>query len=245
MNKTTLIELKQADSTNAYLKNLLSSEILPEGIVVLAKDQTNGKGQGANSWESEAKKNLTFSLLLKPEFLPADKMFLISKVVSLGIVDYLNSLNKKFTIKWPNDIYYLDKKIAGILIENQLLGNKLNYSIIGIGLNVNQELFYSDAPNPMSLKNIFHKEFNLPEMLANIISQINIWYEILQDGWFDKINDSYFNDLYRNTGFYDFTAENETFHAKIKSIEEDGQMVLKTTKGELRKFYFKEVEFVI
>jgi BirA family biotin operon repressor/biotin-[acetyl-CoA-carboxylase] ligase len=226
------------------LKKLTIEEELPEGFVVLANNQTQGRGIGKNTWESEAGKNLTFSLLLRPVFLKAEEMFMVSKAISLGIVDYLNSLDKCFTIKWPNDIYYCNKKMGGILIENQLLGNKLNYSLIGIGINLNQEIFHGTAPNPVALKTILKKDINKTECLNGILKQITIWYEILSDGWFEKINQTYFTHLYRNIGYHNFSAHGETFLAKIKSVENDGKLVLKTQQADQKEFYFKEVEFI-
>jgi BirA family biotin operon repressor/biotin-[acetyl-CoA-carboxylase] ligase len=239
------IEVKEVSSTNDHLKKIAIEEELPEGFIVIAKNQTNGKGQSGNFWESEPGKNLTFSILLRPKYINAQNMFLISKAVSLGIIDYLNSLEKCFKIKWPNDIYYCNKKLGGILIENQLIGNKVNYSIVGIGINVNQKNFTSNAPNPISLKTIFKKDFNKFTLLEGIIKQITIWYEILADGWYDKINDAYFSHLFWDKGFHDFKSENNQFVAKIVSVDADGRITLKTTKGKCSSFYFKEIEFVI
>jgi BirA family biotin operon repressor/biotin-[acetyl-CoA-carboxylase] ligase len=245
MEPVNVIEIKQVDSTNKKLKKFIAEDDLPEGFVVLAEKQTQGKGMGKNSWESEPGKNLTFSLLLRPSFLEAENMFLISKVVSLGIIDYLNSIDECFTIKWPNDIYYCNKKVGGILIENQIQGSTINYSVIGIGLNVNQEIFTSDAPNPISLKTIFGKSFNTKECLQNLTNQIGIWYDMLADGFIDNINQRYFDHLFHHKEYHDFKANNELFVAKIKHVENDGQLILKTAQGEIRKFYIKEVEFVL
>lgn len=240
-----VVEIKEVSSSNDHLKKLTVEEEIPEGFVLLTNFQTNGRGLGKNSWESEAGKNLTFSLLLRPEFLKAEDMFLISKTISLGIIDYLNSLDRCFTIKWPNDIYYCNKKVGGILIENQLLGNKLNYSIVGVGINLNQEVFHSDAPNPISLKKILKKSINKTACLKGILDQITIWYEMLSDGHYDKINQLYFDNLFRNKGYHDYSANNHTFMAKIKAVHNDGQLVVKTQEGDEKQFYFKEVEFVL
>lgn len=245
MEPINIIQVKQVESTNIKLKKFIVEDDIPEGFVVVTENQTGGKGQGTNTWESEPGKNLTFSLLLRPDFLNAEDMFLISKVVSLGIIDYLNTIRKCFNIKWPNDIYYRNKKVGGILIENQIQGNTIKYSVIGIGINVNQEQFVSDAPNPISLKTIFGKELALHECLESIVQQIGIWYDLLADGFIDDINQRYFDHLFRNQDYHDFSANGEVFHACIKSVEPDGQLVLKTPQGALRKFYFKEVAFVL
>ncbi|MDA3890653.1 MAG: biotin--[acetyl-CoA-carboxylase] ligase [Salinivirgaceae bacterium] len=240
------IEVKhELASTNDYLKNIIAEQDTAEGFVILAKHQIDGRGQGENKWESEKNKNLTFSLLLRPSFLPAGDMFMISKTVALGILDYLNSLDKNFSIKWPNDFYFGDKKIGGILIENQLLGCCLNYSFIGIGLNINQVTFLSNAPNPISLKNILNKELEIGTCLNDLLASVNKWYDYLKDGLFDKINKQYFVNLYRNEGYYKYKTENDKFSAKIISVESDGKLNLKTTEGKLRSFYFKEVEFML
>ncbi len=244
MNSITLIELDSTNSTNEYLKKLTIEEEIYEGTVVLTREQLSGKGQHGNFWESEKGKNLTFSLLLKPS-LSADKMFLISKMVSLGIIDALQRFNKEFTIKWPNDIYYQNKKLGGILIENQIIGNKLGYSIIGIGINVNQSEFKSDAPNPISLNKIIGNEIEIYELFKTILDQISIWYEILKDGWHEKINESYEKHIYKRDGYHTFNANGNSLYAKIIGIADDGELLLKTAEGDKLGFYFKEVEFEI
>ena len=211
MTQLNHIHIDETSSTNEYLKEILSDNNLLEGLAVVAKYQNSGKGQGENSWESECDKNLTFSLLLKPKFIEAEHMFMVSKIISLGIINYLNSLNPEsiFTIKWPNDIYYNNKKLAGILIENSLWGSKLNYSIIGIGININQEVFISNAPNPISLKNIFGEEFNLNECLNAILEHINYWYNSLKNREFERINSTYLSNLYRKNGLFEYQTESE------------------------------------
>lgn len=245
MKLKNIVVLDETGSTNKYLKNLINDKILPDGFVVAAKYQTEGKGQTGNEWLSEPGKNLTLSILLKPAFLPADHLFLISKAVSLAMVDYLNSIdNHNFKIKWPNDIYYNDKKIAGILIENQILGDKIQYSVVGIGLNINQVKFNSTLPNPISMATIFNREFDVEACTEKIVEQISIWYELLDDGFYDKINEMYFANLYRTDSYYDFTLPNNGLvHAKIVNVDNDGLLTLKTAQGQKMGFYFKEIEF--
>jgi BirA family biotin operon repressor/biotin-[acetyl-CoA-carboxylase] ligase len=145
-------------------------------------------------------------------------------------------------IKWPNDIYWKDKKIAGILIENSLQKGKIQFSIIGIGLNVNQTEFISDAPNPVSLAQITGREYNREEILLQITSEIKKLYTEIDT---DKIHTSYLTSLYRNHGWNLYRAENETFEAQIAAIKADGMLELKLKDESVRGFYFKEVEFVI
>ena len=161
MTRFKIDKVSETLSTNELLKSIADKDSVAEGYTVVAVSQTAGRGQIGAFWESQPGQNLTFSLLLRPEFIKADQMFLVSKAISLGIVDYLNSFGEEFKIKWPNDIYYKDKKICGVLIENQLMGSNIVYSIIGIGLNINQKEFISDAPNPISLYNIIGRKLDL------------------------------------------------------------------------------------
>ena len=230
-------------STNELLKSLADREPLPEGYTVVAVAQTAGRGQLGAVWESQPGQNLTFSVLLRPDFLKADKMFVISKVVSLAIADYLESTGGIFKIKWPNDIYHFDSKICGTLIENQLMGDHIVYSIVGIGLNVNQEAFISDAPNPVSMFNIFDKKFDLTEELPKLLQQIGLWYQLLADGWEDKINETYLERLYRRGEQHEFvTSGGERFSGRIETVEPNGRLIVDTDNGQ-RQFWFKEVAF--
>ncbi len=232
-------------STNELLKKIADKEPVPEGYTIIAVSQTNGHGQIGAFWESQPGQNLTFSLLLRPDFLKADQMFLLSKTISLAIIDYLNSFGIEFKIKWPNDIYHDDKKICGILIENQLMGSNITYSVIGIGLNINQEAFISDAPNPISLFNILGEKLDLTKELPRLLDQIAVWYRILAEGWTEKINDAYFANLYRTGKPYKFrTPDGNEFYGKIESVEPTGGIHIVDELGNDRKFLFKEVEFM-
>jgi len=144
-----IITVESVASTNSYLKELAHSRTLDEGTVIVTRNQTAGKGQQGNAWESEAGKNITCSILLYPSFLPVQHFFLLSEVISLGVKETLDAYTDGITIKWPNDIYYCERKIAGILIENEITGSNISMSVAGIGVNVNQEQFLSDAPNPV------------------------------------------------------------------------------------------------
>ena len=151
-----LVALDETASTNQYLSQLCNQlqESVAELTTVTAEFQTAGKGQRGNTWEAEEGKNLLFSFVLYPSFLEARRQFILSQIVSLAIKEELSRWSDEITIKWPNDIYWKDKKICGILIENDLSGHHIRRSIAGIGININQEVFNSDAPNPFSLKQI-------------------------------------------------------------------------------------------
>ncbi len=165
-----LITIKEVDSTNNFLKNLSSnSKPLPEGTVIMAESQFAGRGQQQNRWHTEPGKNLTFSILLNPVFLAATNQFDLTRVVSLGVFDALKPLlGENLKIKWPNDIYYDDKKLGGILIESVLQGSQLKQAIIGIGLNVNQQVFPEWVPNPTSVKQILQQDYDLTLLLSQI-----------------------------------------------------------------------------
>mgnify|MGYP003526946868 CR=1 FL=1 len=137
---------------------MILCEAVAEGTVVSTSFQTKGRGQLTNVWEAEEGKNILCSILLRPTALPIKSQFLISQAISVAIVDVLNTFAEDFSIKWPNDIYYKEEKIAGILIENTLSSKGIDSCIIGLGLNVNQQSFKSDAPNPISLHNIIGRD---------------------------------------------------------------------------------------
>ena len=233
---------KQTHSTNVLLWEMIREKSLPEGFVVQTDFQTAGKGQIGNSWESEAGRNLLFSMVLYPQRVTVDNQFLLSQLVSLGIKEALDEYTDGITVKWPNDIYWNDKKLVGILIENSLQGTKIKSSVIGIGLNVNQKVFVSNAPNPVSLLRITGKRQNRKLLLTKIRQNIQKLYTELS---VTKIRAEYAEALYRKDGFYAYRANDETFQAKIISVHPDGQLELETEAGERKEFYFKEVSFVL
>ncbi len=231
-------------STNIKLAELLKESELPEFTVILTPNQTEGKGQAGNSWESEKGKNITISILLKPLFLEPHNQFYISKVISLAIIETLDLLNIQSTIKWPNDIYVDDKKIAGILIENSILGNSISDSIAGIGLNVNQSIFISDAKNPISIYNILNEEQSIDELLDYLFRNLLKWHTALIEDEFGKVDREYFGRLYRKEGFHNFKDSTGIFSAEISSVETSGILILTDTNGKNRKYAFKEIEFL-
>jgi len=233
---------KQTHSTNVLLWEMIREKSLPEGFVVQTDFQTAGKGQVGNSWESEASRNLLFSMVLYPQRVTVDNQFLLSQLVSLGIKEALDEYTDGITVKWPNDIYWNDKKLVGILIENSLQGTKIKSSVIGIGLNVNQKVFVSNAPNPVSLLQITGRRQNRKLLLTKIRQNIQKLYTELS---VTKIRAEYAEALYRKDGFYAYRANDETFQAKIISVHPDGQLELETEAGERKGFYFKEVSFVL
>ena len=242
--------LDTIDSTSTELRRRMSVEELPHGYCVSADFQTSGHGQATNRWESEDGKNLLFSLLLRPTIIPASEQFVITELVTLAIINALqDEIRQKITIKWPNDIYVGDKKLCGILIENALCGSTIDTCIVGIGININQELFVSDAPNPVSLKQLNGRDNDRGEILAEIYQNILNYYDYLADNWQNNdikqsLHYEYMNNLYRRTGYHNYsTSEGEHFRAEIEDIGPQGHLTLRLESGELRTFAFKEVIF--
>ena len=242
--------LKIIDSTSLELRRRMSVEQLSHGYCITADFQTAGHGQATNRWESEDSKNLLFSILLRPTVIPAAEQFVITELVTLAIINALQDyIRQQITIKWPNDIYVGDKKLCGILIENALCGPVIDTCIVGIGININQELFVSDAPNPVSLKQLNGRDNDRGEILEEIYQNILNYYDYLADNW--QNNDikqslyyEYMNNLYRRTGYHNYsTPEGERFRAEIEDIGPQGHLTLRLESGELRTFAFKEVIF--
>ncbi|MDR0754823.1 MAG: biotin--[acetyl-CoA-carboxylase] ligase [Prevotellaceae bacterium] len=217
----------------------------PNGTVFVADTQTKGRGQRNNTWESEPSKNLTFSIILYPVFLKVEEQFLLSKAISVAIVDLLNEYGVPAKIKWPNDIYTGDKKITGILIENNIIGNYVASSVVGVGLNVNQRIFVSNAPNPASIANELGKEFDRKILLERLLFLFDRRYKALVLHDCEKLEKDYFSYLYRNDGWYLYAIGENKFNAKIAGISNIGELLLETESGEQRKFGFKEIAFVI
>ena len=243
-----IIRLQSTHSTNDYLTEKLRNKIITsEGTVVLAMEQTQGKGMDKNIWESEPGKNLTFSFLLKPDFLRADQQFMLNKAVSLGVCDFVKTYvnNQIVTIKWPNDIYVQDKKIAGILISNSIEGNELSHSVVGIGININQQKFPGTVHNPVSLSIALRRELDLEELLTDLLYWLENRYEQLIKNDWTIISENYLDSLYRFKVQNPFLYDGEQILAKITGVSEYGQLQLITTHQEKLECDFKEIKFVI
>jgi len=231
-------------STNTYATNLLKHNRPPEGTIISTKYQTAGRGHGANKWESKQGENLTISIVLYPVFLKAEEQFLLSMAISLGIKDFLELYTPDIYIKWPNDIYVSDDKIAGILIENSISGNNFDYCIAGIGININQEKFTKDASNPISLFQITGKKYSLDASLSLLCRQLDFRYNQLKEVKNrQNIKGNYLNNLYHYQEFVQFRHENKKFTAKITGIDESGRLIIRHKNGETEKFGFHEVSF--
>jgi len=216
------------------------------GDVIWADYQTRGRGQRGNRWESAHGANLTFSIVLKPQDFPVENQFYISKIISLALVRALSGFGLQPTVKWPNDIYVGDKKMAGILIENDLLGYHIAKSIIGVGVNINQEIFDPELPNPTSFILSTGQPIDSADILKSILHHFALLYRVVLDEEYDAIDSAYMDSLYRKDGQYRFQEpEGAPFLAAISGVMPTGELVLRREGGQCKSYLFKEVEFVI
>ena len=245
MMEKTFIRIEETESTNDYLQN--SKQAGDGGVmtIVSADYQSAGRGQGTNRWESERGKNLLFSVLVHPHGLPVRRQFFLSMVGALAIKDAVDSYVGGVTLKWPNDIYCGDRKLSGTLIETRVASGQLKDCIFGVGINVNQRVFASDAPNPVSLFQLTGHEVDREELLRRVIASFERFYEILADGDYGTISSRYRQCLYRREGFYPFRDVRGEFEATIVNVEDDGHLVLRDKKGVARRYAFKEVAYII
>lgn len=223
----------------------MSASSLPGFTVVVTEEQTAGRGQQGNSWEAERGKNILFSLLCHPDFVRASKQFLLSQCMALAIRNALAVHVEGVMVKWPNDIYVGDKKISGTLIECDLMGKSIANCIIGTGVNINQEVFVSDAPNPTSLKLLTGREYDKEEVLADIIRRFAELYDRLVQGEEEAIRKEYMQCLYRKEGMHEYEDVRGRFMAEIAGVEPTGHLLLKFEKGNTVRYEFKEVKFVL
>ena len=235
--------IHELGSSNNYAATQLLTKRLPEGIVFVADSQVDGRGQALNKWESTPNKNLTFSILLYPEFIDIMRQFEISKVISLGVVDFLKDLTDHVSIKWPNDIYIENCKVAGILIENSIRIDKISSCIVGIGLNINQQEFISDAPNPVSLTQITGKIYDLKASLSDLCLKIDARYDKLRQRDYRQIDADYTELLYQRGSWSSYSDENSDFEGQILDVDHIGRLMIETRAGQVNKYHFKEVVF--
>lgn len=238
-----IIHLSQTDSTNRYLHDLKSEG--EDMTVVVADYQTAGKGQGSNSWESEAGKNLLMSIRVQPTMVPPNKQFILSEAGALAVGEALATYTDGISLKWPNDIYWHDRKISGTLIQTAVSTQGLTSCIFGIGINVNQQTFHSDAPNPVSLWQILGREVPVEEVMLRVLDALDrelahVWAEE-----FTVVRERYHQHLYRREGFYPYQDASGKFMAEIVCVENDGHLVLRDIHSCQRQYAFKEVTFCL
>ncbi len=211
-----------------------------EGDIIITSHQTSGKGQRGISCESEPDQNLTFSIIIKPKILEVVIQFDLTIAVSLGITTFLNTLKPGFKIKWPNDIYFGERKICGILIQNNLKGKFLDTSIIGIGLNINQNKL--DNPKATSLAQNLNKKQNLPHILEGVCLSVEAKYLQLKSNQIAPMKDEYLSQLLGIGEPRSFESEH-TFQGKIMGVSSTGKLIINVGNS-LQEFDLKEIKFL-
>lgn len=238
-----IIRLDETDSTNRYLRDYRGEEGSVM-TVVAASHQTAGRGQGANTWESEAGQNLLFSIRTYPEALAAKRQFVMLEAGALAVRDALAQYAGGFTVKWPNDVYHGDMKISGTLSECTVADGLVGTCIMGIGININQRRFVSDAPNPVSLAAIVGYRVGLDGVLDDVLRRFSVYFGMINSGEYDAVHDKYRACLYHSEGLYAYRDAAGEFVADVENVEPDGHLVLRRTDGSLSRYMFKEVEFI-
>ncbi|NBC82818.1 MAG: biotin--[acetyl-CoA-carboxylase] ligase [Bacteroidetes bacterium] len=236
--------IEEVDSTNITLWELLKNGEPVEGTVILSDYQHHGRGQQGNSWHSEKSLNLLASVFLKPEILPVDYHFYLSKIVSLGIIDALKHYGITPRIKWPNDILVDKQKICGILIENTLEGSIIKQTVAGIGMNVNQTGFPDYLPNATSIYNQINGLTDIADLLRDILKKIWMYYTELKQNSFELIDELYRNNLFGYYSWLTYIDKTGTFRGQIIGARADGALRIRKENGEVHQYYFKEVEWL-
>ena len=242
---SNLLFFENLPSTNTHATDLLKKIDLPEGTIVYTNYQFAGRGHTRNKWESEDSKNLLISIILFPSFIKPEDQFHISMAISLGICDFLMRYIPDCSIKWPNDIYVNNDKIAGILIESSLTGNRIEFTIAGIGLNINQEIFLSNAPNPISLRLLSGHNYDLRDCLNNLGSDLDKRYKQLIAGDSGDIKKEYVSKLYRLNEWHEFRDVCGIYTGRILTVGDFGRIKIEKQSGNISEYSFKETEFIL
>jgi BirA family transcriptional regulator, biotin operon repressor / biotin---[acetyl-CoA-carboxylase] ligase len=237
-----LVFVPECHSTNSLAQELTTHKFF-EGLVVITANQTAGRGQRGNSWHSEPGKNLTFTIALKPLFLSASDQFYLNIFSSLAVFDVLSDkLSAIASIKWPNDLLLGNKKVCGILIENQIQGNQVSKSLIGIGVNVNQQLF--TLPNATSVLASGNKSYDLQLIFELLLARLEYRYMQLKDGRLQQLKDEYLSHMYRRNEFHPYIAGDHTLEGMITGIDNYGRLVIQSDGGS-QAFNFQEIKFIM
>ena len=239
-----IIKIKNANSSNSFALEMLENKEISEGTVIWVENQTEGRGQQNNLWHSEPRMNLTISIVLKPDFLKPEHQFYLSKAVALGVADYVGLFAADVAIKWFNDILIHGKKVAGILIENTWQGNKIQNSVIGIGLNLNQEKFPQDLPNAVSLIMSTGVPFQLEESLKMLHNLVMTRYQQIKDKEFTLLDTDYHKMLFGLSEKKTFYKEGHSFEAVILEVEPSGFIRLKLEDGKIAAFGMHDVKMI-
>jgi len=239
-----IVKVDATESTNTFLKEMCQQNTLENFTVVITDEQTKGRGQMHSSWQSEKGKNLTFSVLIRLNDLKIDQQFYISKIISLAIYNVLSDLlPAKISVKWPNDILSAHQKICGVLIENSVKKTQVNYSIVGIGLNVNQQEF-ENLPQASSMKLEANTTFDLEVVLLDLMESIKKYVAVLNSKNYQLIDTEYLNQLYKFGTPSMFKSDSKKFMGKIIGVSLQGKLQLALENETIKEFGLKEIEFL-
>ena len=236
---------EKVSSTNTVAAALLREAMPPEGTVITASFQESGRGQAGNSWESEPGSNLLMSVILYPETVKPWEQFVICQMISLAVHDLVSLRTGDARIKWPNDIYVRDDKIAGILIENSIMGDRLGSTVAGIGLNVNQTIFRSDAPNPVSLAIVTGTGHDLSLITGELLKLIDRRYAMVIMGDTATLQREYHDVLYRSGEWHLYRDKGGRFEGLIERVMPDGMLVVRKKNGKTSEYAFKEIDYIL
>ena len=236
-----VIKVKSIDSTNNYAAKLLNQTKVPFGTVIMAHYQTNGKGQRNTIWSSNGGDNLLMSVLLDLSFMHSEKIFFLSKSIALAIrAAVVDVIGIESHLKWPNDVLIDNKKIAGVLIENQWKKSNIVSSVVGVGLNVNQ-VDFQESFSATSLKKITNKNYNVDNILKVLCKKLNKYYDQLASLKYDNIDLEYHQHLVNNNKFCEFEENNMVFSAKVKGVNQQGELMLEFTNGDVKSYGLKQI----
>lgn len=235
------IELSSVDSTNNYAAKLLKEASQPDGTVILSHYQTSGRGQRGATWKSDRDQNLTFSLILHPSTLNIEHQFLLNKTISLGICDFLAPDVDGVSVKWPNDILVGNSKIAGILIENAITGSKIDHSIIGVGLNLNQETF--EFPRALSMYNLLGRKFDVRQTCILVANAILARYSQLVTAGNQEIDGEYLDSLFGLNQPRSFNYKGTAITGTIRGVDHWGKLLVEADHGDMIACDLKEIGF--
>ncbi|MGN0234514.1 MAG: biotin--[acetyl-CoA-carboxylase] ligase [Bacteroidaceae bacterium] len=247
-----VVSIPNTTSTNQWMRDR-QEELRNRTVLVITDFQTSGRGSGTNHWESQKGMNLIFSLHICPFGLAASQMFALSEAMSLGVCMGLKQLSdternisrEYFRVKWPNDVYYSDGKICGMLIENDLMSRNVASSIMGVGININQNVFLSEAPNPISLRMITGHNIHRMHVLENVIKCFRHYFQMMENKEFAQLHAEYLGQVYRWQEWHRFADSTGEFEARIVNIQPDGHLILNDSFGKERKYAFGEIRHMI
>lgn len=236
-------ELNAVDSTNNYAMRQVQAQMAEHGATWIAMTQNAGKGQRGKVWNSEPGKNIMMSCVLEPTFIGIDNQFLLNITVALACFDFLNQHTAGASIKWPNDIYWKDRKAGGILIENIVQGKEWKYAIAGIGININQTFFPGNLPNPVSLKQITGKTYDIIDLAKDLCKCLDQRWQQLKSVRDNNLFNDYLQYLYKRGEKVSFRKNNQIFEAVVAGVNKKGELILDT--GQQSTHTFGSIDWII